>query len=278
MVTRYSSKANSAFGGGCSVASLESRELQDKEYTRHLSVDERTKYVALPSQTRKSEWLAGRLAAKYIFLNRLETLQGTQNERWRPTLSKLSSATLDLYPSWMYQKVEVVTTGAKPGLVWCGQARPESISLSHSCGVSCASLSFGAPTAIDIETAVPRLDAFYRINFSDAERRWAISAARDESSRSDWFFTLLWSLKESALKLGCLKQANVWNLPGIEIDGLPGVNDIGSFWFSSTMSSDFAVFTLSVKQHSRVIPVQVAITGTRNLILTVINPLGGVVK
>jgi hypothetical protein len=234
--------------------------------------------MALPSETRKNEWLAGRLAAKYIFLNRLEASPGTLPERWRPTLSKLSPDTLDQYPSWMYQQVEVVAAGAKPSLVWCGQARPESVSLSHSGGVSCASLAFGAPTAIDIETTVPRLDAFYRVNFSDAERRWATSAARDEPSRSEWCFALLWTLKESALKLGCLKEASVWNLPGIEIDGLPGVNDIGPFWFNSTMSSDFAVFTLSVKEHSRVIPVQVAVTGTRNLILSVMNPLVGVVK
>jgi phosphopantetheinyl transferase (holo-ACP synthase) len=273
MVTRYSPHTNSALGGDCRVASLESRELQHQEYTGHLSVDERTKYMALPSQTRKSEWLAGRLAAKYIFLNRLETLPGVRRDRWRPTLSQLSSETLDQYPAWMYQRVEVVTVGEKPSLVWCGQARPESVSLSHSGGVSCASLAFGAPAAIDIETSVPRLDAFYRINFSDAERRWAINAAGDEPSRSDWFFALLWTIKESALKLGCLKRASVWNFPGVEIDGLPGVSDIGPLWSSSTMTSDFAVFTVSVTEHSRVVPVQVAVTGTRNLILTVMNPL-----
>jgi 4'-phosphopantetheinyl transferase EntD len=280
MVARHSSKANSALGEGCTVASLAARELQDTDYISHLSVGERAKYLALPGQIRKREWLGARLAAKYIFLDRLETSpatqdERTQDERWRPALSKLSADALDHYPSWMYQQVEVVTAGEKPSLLWCGQARPESVSLSHSCGMSCASLTFGAPTAIDIETTLPRLDAFYRINFSDAERRWAVSAA---SSSSDWFFTLLWTLKESVLKLGCFAQANVWNLPGIEIAGLPDANDIGPFWSSSTLSSEFAAFTLSVKERSRVIAVQVAVTGTRNFVLTVINPLGGVVK
>ena len=274
MVTRHSSNANSALDGGCWVASLESRELQH-DYTRHLSVDERTKYMALPSQTRKSEWLAGRLAAKYIFLDRLESSQATQDKRWKPTLVKLSSDVLNQYPSWMYQQVEVATAGEKPSLVWCGQARPENVSLSHSCGLSCASLTFGSPTAIDIENTLPKLDAFYRINFSDAERRWAITGA---SSRSNWFFTLLWTLKESVVKLGCFTQASIWNLPGIEIDGLPRVNDIGPFWFSNALSNEFAVFTLSVKQHARVIPVQVAVTGTRDFVLTVINSRAGVVK
>jgi len=225
--------------------------------------------MALPSQTRRSEWLAGRLAAKYIFLNRLETSQVTQPERWTPTLTKLSADAFNHYPLWMFQQVEVVSAEAKPSLIWCGQARPESVSLSHSCGVSCASLTLGAPTAIDIETTVPKFDAFYRINFSDAERRWAISAA---SSRSDWFFTLLWTLKESVLKLGCFKHLSLWNLPAIEIGRLPSVNNIGPFWFSSTLNSEFAVFQLSVKEHSHVIPVQVGVTGTRNFVLTVIKP------
>ena len=275
MVTRDSSKANLALGGHCRVASIDSRDLQNRDYTAHLSVAERTKYMALPSRTRKSEWLAGRLAAKYVFLSRLETSQVTQDKGWRPIITRLSAHALDHYPSWMYRQVEVVTAGKKPGLIWCGQARPESISLSHSCGTSCASLTFGAPTAIDIESAVPRLNAFYRINFSDTERRWANGAV---SSRSDWFFTFLWTVKESVLKLGCFPQTSIWNLPGIEIDGLPGLNKIGPFSFSNTFSSEFAVFELSVKAHSHVLPVQVAVTGTSNLILTVVNPLSGAVK
>ncbi len=261
----------------CSVGLLDAGELRLDEYTRYLSVDEKTNYMALKSQTRKREWLAGRLAAKYIFLNRLELFSEAQDGDWRPTLSRLSAATLGDYSPWMYQKVEVITNGGKPNLTWCGEARPESISLSHSRSVSCASIGFGKPTAIDIEAAVPRLHAFYRINFSEVERYWANRLAGGEQSRSNWFFTLLWAFKESVLKLGWLKQATVWSFPGIEIDGLPWVNDIGRFWHSNMISSDFAVFTLRVKNHRRVMPVQVAVTGTRNLILTVMNPLGGVV-
>jgi hypothetical protein len=262
----------------CSVGLLDAGELRPEEYTRYLSGDEKTNYMALRSQTRKREWLAGRLTVKYIFLNRLELSPEAQDEDWRPALSRLSSATLGDYSPWMYQKVQVLTSGGKPNLTWCGKARPESISLSHSGDVSCASIGFGKATAIDIEAAVPRLDAFYRINFSELEKRWAIRVAGGEQIRSDWLFTLLWTFKESVLKLGWLKQATIWSFPWIEINGLPRANDIRRFWHSSLMNSDFAVFTLSVKEHCRVRPVQVAVTGTRNLILTVMNPLGGVVK
>src|SRR5436190_4222119 len=274
MVRRNSSSADSVLGADCKVASLDSCELQDRDYTDHLSVDERMKYRALPSETRKNEWLAGRLAAKYIFLNWLEA-PVAQDQPWRPSLSQLSSDSLGHYPSWMYQQVEVVTAGAQPSLFWCGKTRPESLSLSHSRCTSCASLTFRATTAIDIENTAPRVGAFHRINFSDAERRWAITAPR---FRSDWFFTFLWTLKESVLKLGCFAQASIWNLPQIEIENLPGVNDIEPFCLSNALSKEFAVFNLTVKQQTRVTPIQVAVTGTRSLVLTVVNALTGVIK
>ena len=256
----------------CSVGLLDAGELRPDEYTRYLSEDEKTNYLALRSETRKREWLAGRLAVKYIFLNWLELSPEAQDRDWRPTLSRVSPAMLGDYSPWMYQKVQVSTNDGKPNLTWCGKTRGESISLSHSRGVSCASIGFG--TAIDVEANLPRVDAFYRINFSEVEKGWAMSG---EHVRSNWLFTFLWTVKESVLKLGWLKQATVWSFPRVEINGLPGVRDIGRFWHSRMMSNDFAVFTLSVKDHGRVMPVQVAVTGTRNLILTVMNPLGGVV-
>lgn len=282
MVTHYNSSPNSALGGGCSVALLEACELRGEEFTSHLSVGERAKYMSLPSQRRKGEWLAGRLAAKYLFLNRLEMSHGAPGRPSSPTLSKLSSEALGVYSPWMYQKVEVLPNGGTSRryakLVWCGKDRPESISLSHAGGVSSACIAMGPPTAIDIETAVPRIDAFYRHNFTAAERYWATRGADGESIRSNWLFTLLWTLKESALKLGWLNQAGVWDLPRIEIDGLPGLNQIGRFWYSSKMRDDFVVFTARVKEHSRVMKAEVAVTGTSNLILTVMNPLGGVIN
>lgn len=280
MVTRYNSRTNSALGGGCSLALLESREVQGEEYARHLSISERATYRGLPSQRRKNEWLAGRLSAKYLFLNRLEMSQGTRGRQCVPTLSKLSSEVLGAYSPWMYQKVEVLPNGGTPSryakLVWCGKDRPESVSLSHAGSVSCACIAMGPPTAIDIETAVPRIDAFYRNNFTAAERYWVTRGAEGQSVRSDWLFTLLWTLKESALKLGWLNQASVWDLPRIEIDGLPRVNHMGQFWWSSKMGDEFVVFTARVREHRRVMQTQVAVTGTRNLILSVMNPLGGV--
>jgi 4'-phosphopantetheinyl transferase EntD len=282
MAPHAESEPNPACSSGCFVGLLEARELQDKDYTDHLSIEERAKYVGLPSPSRKSEWLAGRLAAKYLFLNWLEMSQRTQSQQWKPILSRLTSKALGVYSPWTYQKVEVLpndwTASRYTKLVWCGKERPESISLSHADSVSCACVAFGKPTAIDIETAVPRIAAFYRNNFTEAERHWATHGTDGESARSNWLFTLLWSLKESALKLGWLKQTSLWNLPRIELDGLPSLNYLGPFWSSSVLGDDFVVFTVRVKEACRVMQVRVAVTGTRNFILTVMNPLIGAAK
>jgi hypothetical protein len=278
MATQHSSRRNSALSGGCGAAFLESRELRGEESLGYLSNLERAKYAGLPSQARKREWLAGRLAAKYLFLNRLEMSEGTHRQ-WGPTLLKLSWESLGAYSPWMYRKVEVLPNDTipsrRPKIIWCGKDRPESVSLSHTGDVSCACLVMGPPTAIDIETAVPRIDAFYRNTFTAAERSWVTSGAEGKAITSDWLFTLLWTLKESALKLGWLNQPNIWNLPRIEIDGLPGFNEIGQFWYRSKMDDEFVVFTARVRERCRVMQTQVAVTGTRNLILTVMNPLSG---
>jgi phosphopantetheinyl transferase (holo-ACP synthase) len=262
----------------CSVGLLGAGQLRGEQYARLLSTDERANYLGLPKGRRKEEWLAGRLAAKHVFLDRLERSKESLGPQWRPTLTVLTPESLCTYSPWMYRQVEVHTSDGKPSLVWCGTKRRESISLSHAGGVSCASISLEAPTAIDIETAAPRVGAFYRNNFTEAEREWAHLGGVAERRRSNWYFTLLWTLKESVLKLGWLKQAGVWELPRIEIDGLPGFDPFGPFWSNSTIGSDFLVFTARAKEACRVMQVQVAVSGTRNFVLTVMNPRSGVSK
>lgn len=267
---------NLARAADCFVGVLDVCELQDRDYTSHLSADERARYASLPGERRKSEWLAGRLAAKHLFLNRLEMFEGTRSNNWRPALSKLSTETLGVYSPWMYRKVEVLTDDGKPRLVWCGKARTERVSLSHTGGLSCACIAQETPTAIDVETSVRRHEAFYRNTFSEVERDWATRGAEGELGEANWYFTLLWTLKESALKLGW--TASLWNLPRIEIDGLPGLNHLEPLRRSRNMSDAFVVFTAGVKEACREMRVRVAVAGTRNYVLTVMNPLIGAVN
>jgi 4'-phosphopantetheinyl transferase EntD len=269
---------NPARANGCFVGLLDVCELPDRVFTGHLSPDERAKYLSLSGERRKSEWLAGRLAAKYLFLNRLERAQDMRGQLWKPTLSQLSAGALGVYSPWMYRKVEVLSDGGAPRLLWCGKVRTESISVSHAGGISCASLADEKPTAIDVETSVRRNEAFYRHTFTEVEKNWVARVAGGELHSSNWYFTLLWSLKESALKLGWLDGASLWNLPRIEIDGLPRFDRSEPFWCGSAMREAFVVFTASIREACRGMQVQVAVAGTRNLVLTVMNPLIGAVN
>ncbi|HEY0097599.1 MAG TPA: 4'-phosphopantetheinyl transferase superfamily protein [Pyrinomonadaceae bacterium] len=277
-------EATAARFDDCFVGWLDVCELQDREYTSHLSVDERAKYLSLRGERRKSEWLAGRLAAKHLFLNWLEPAREIRSGQWNPGLSRLSGEALAAYSPWMYRKVEVLSDGEKPGLVWCGRKRKESLSISHAGGISCASIALEKPVAIDVETAVDRHGAFYRNTFTEVEKNWVARVGGDDGlSSANWCFTLLWSLKESVLKLGWLDGASIWNLSRIEIDGLPGLNQPGfnrrePFWRSRNLSDAFVVFTARVKEPRRAMRVQVAVTGTRNFVLTVMNPLIGAVN
>jgi hypothetical protein len=256
----------------CTAALLESRELLTADYTTHLSVREVKRWEQISSTRRKLEWLAARLAAKYLFLSRFDL--GRHALPREQGFIKLTHEMLRRHSPWMYRSVEVLPPDDKseerPVLTWCGTRRNENVSLSHTSGIACASIST-TPTAVDIEVATSRNKAFYRRTFTAAEQTWVSSSARDDEFKSSWFFTLLWTLKESALKLKLLTSATVWELPRIEIKDLPDLCDLEKLPLDHLVS-----FPVRIKEPQGELPVQVAVAGTRNWILTVMNSRPGV--
>jgi hypothetical protein len=278
MVAPYTTRQQPAPHETCVLALLESQGLIADDYAGHLSAVERVRYLELISRQRRLKWLSGRLAAKYLFLSRFE-LGHQKVTGSNPVLLKLSGETLDTFPAWMYRKVEILprsSTNASPRLFWCGEQRNESISLSHAEGVSCACLAFAGPTSVDIENAVQRVDAFYRKTFTDAEQSWVSRISEKDKFRSDWLFTFLWTLKESALKLQTNKT--LWDLPRIEIHDLPEPKNFSPPRSDRNFVNDFLTFPVSVRDRQFMNQVQVAVTGSRNLILTVMKPLSGVIN
>ena len=231
------------------------------------------KRLAQISSPRKLEWLAARLAAKYLFLSQFEMGQPALSRE--DHIVKLTGERLRRHSAWMYRNVEVRQPeegrDQKPVLTWCGVRRNENISLSHVAGISCASMA-AVPTAIDIEVATPRVTAFYRKTFTAAERNWVNVRARDDQFKARWFFTLLWTMKESALKLKLLTSATLWQLPRLEIKELPDLR------FDDTSTLDHLVsFPVRIKEPQGELPVQVAVAGTHEWVLTVMNSRLGVV-
>src|SRR6266481_4188696 len=121
-----------AFFKKCTVALLGPHELPAKEYANHWSVHEKTKFAAISNCVRKRNWLAGRILAKYLFLDQLQGVPSEKNGATSPMLLGLSPHTLRAYSPWMYQKIEILSHGgtARPRLIWCGRDRTESISIS----------------------------------------------------------------------------------------------------------------------------------------------------
>jgi phosphopantetheinyl transferase (holo-ACP synthase) len=237
------------------------------------------RWEQISSTPRKLEWLAARLAAKYLFLNRFE--MGQHALPREHGLIKLTCDMLRRHSPWTYRHVEVLPPNdksqEKPVLTWCGARRNEHVSLSHTRGVACASIST-IPTAVDIEVATSRVGAFYRKTFTAAEQTWVSSNARDDEFKASWFFTLLWTLKESALKLKLLTSTTVWELPRIEIKGLPDVDKFAPTDTDALTLDHLVSFAVRIKEPQGELPVQVAVAGTRDWILTVMNSRPGVLN
>lgn len=163
----------------------------------------------------RRRWLAGRLAAKSLLLH-----EDGARTRWRAgRLVALDGASLGALPAAQCREIEVLPgESGPPRLTWRGREVPAQVSISHSGGLSCAVVAeAGAATGLDLESAQPRAEAFYRGNFTPRERDWVAAGARSCGLPAAWLFTLLWTIKEAALKSGATAVRSVWGFPGLEV-------------------------------------------------------------
>jgi 4'-phosphopantetheinyl transferase EntD len=264
----------------CWVALLESQSLlgTGRDYRIYLSAAERNRHGALRSSKRRLEWLAGRLAAKYAFLHRLERGVVDDAEEWCPTLLQLSAQSLDAFPLWMYQRIELPASTdperGGPRLRWCGKSNEEAVSLSHTGNNACACLCAEGTVGIDIETVAPRVEAFYRWNYTEREKLWVSLGANLEPLSREWLFTLLWTLKEAALKARAVLQKSPWSFAGVGVSGLPAPEDVLWAYRNRTWGEKFGLFEGVIEEDCNATRVQVAYLGTRHLVLTVVRPFG----
>jgi phosphopantetheinyl transferase len=256
------------------VAVLKSDEVSEKEYTSCLSTRERAKLGSIKNKKRSREWLAGRLAAKYLFLNQPDMPLNTQPEPWRPALLRLRSENLRSLSPWIYRRIEVLPSSTKqsgyPRMSWCGKDSARDISMSHIAGMACACISRQGAIGVDLEIPVPRVDSFYRGNFTRSERNWVDQHSGNTSISSEWLYTFLWTLKEATLKSAGSNKKSVWDIPGIEIRSLTSPTNILESYSNEQLSNNFQLLKVQINNHNKSIWAQVALTATRNLILTVL--------
>jgi phosphopantetheinyl transferase (holo-ACP synthase) len=250
----------------------------EKDFDSYLSGAERRRHHEFRNPQQRLRWLAGRLAAKYLFLHRLEMAFPTDRVDWSPMLIQLSVELLDIFPQWMYQGIEVSagtdTQGAGPRFRWLGRSKEDAVSLSHTGNDACACLSEGNTVGVDLESVEPRVDAFYRSNYSEAEKQWAKQGGGLEPLSPNWLYTLLWTFKEAALKAGAIARKNPLSFAGIEFAALPIPRTALSAFRRSTWGDRFGIFTAGIREDRKTTDVHVAFMGTRRLILTVVKPFG----
>ena len=261
---------------GCWLAVLDARGLSAEDITR-LSAAERLRYDAMRSAERKRQWLAARLAAKHLFLHRLEIGFEEGARPWRPVLTGWSRPCLDAFPGWMYRAIDIVpgedgATGP-PRMSWLGADPAACVSLSHTRHLACACLA-RCVVGVDMEFAAPRVDSFYRSHYSDTERQWVDRCAIDAASDRDWLYTFLWTVKEAALKARTQVRANAWSFAGVDVGALPPPEDVLRICRPGGPGDRFGLFAAVVHDHDarRRTDVQIACTTRAGVILTVMTP------
>ena len=197
------SEAQAPANTGCALALLAATAVAEPSHGDRLSSREATHLSGLAHPRVRRRWLAGRLAAKSLLLSGggLAALDVLDDERLRA------------FPAARYREIELLPVASgPPRLTWHGREVPARVSISHGGGLSCAALA-----AAGAATVVPRVEAFYRGNFTPGERRWAEDGARSTGLSRDWLYTFLWTLKEAAFKSGATTIRGVWGFAGLEI-------------------------------------------------------------
>jgi hypothetical protein len=215
------------------------------------------------------------MAAKFCFLNSFGAEVARGMDAWMPRFLRVDSKSLSGFSSWMYQQVEILSENQHPGnrphLAWNGLESDVRVSLSHANGRSCVYLDSNGSIGLDLEEAVVRRDACYRGNFSVREQAWVDKLERDTGADSAWLYTLLWTLKEAAIKSDDSGKSTVWGMPQIEIM-MP--LELGK-WLSKALwgrlGAAFARSKALVRQHEVERPFQVGISAGTGSILSVLK-------
>lgn len=256
------------------VATLASNALAEGEYRRYLTVGERERLASIRNENRKRKWLAGRMAGKYLYLNQLTGFNS--KSAGDVAFIELTRDHLESFAPAMYQGIQILpaagSAGGMPQLSVRGDGarNPPDISVSHTDDLSCACLTYGT-IGIDLERAVCRLDSFYRGNFTRSETEWTKNISDGSDISPIWLYTVLWSLKESALKSRHSSEASTWDIPNIEIKVITEITDWGNLYSCETLGKEFLFFTVRIKEQSVIRYARIALTATRRLILVILK-------
>jgi hypothetical protein len=256
---------------GLLVAGLDSAEVSAEIRATCLRETEIEEAATVLNRQRREEWVAGRIAAKYAFLcgERLPECCGS-GELY---LRKLKSADLADFSSEAYRSVSVIrdkAPGGGPARVgWSCGSDNVPVAISHSAGISCASVGTAGVCSLDLETPAPRVPEFYLHTFTSRERDWVGACAGSYGLHPEWLYTLLWSARECLLKTTRFAALSLWDMHTLEINIPDGAERLVRVHDSKSLSGSFELLEASTFRG----PFRLAVAGAPNLILTAITGL-----
>jgi 4'-phosphopantetheinyl transferase EntD len=256
------------------VGILDSAELMAADSRVWLCAEEFQDYSLIRNQRRKDEWLAGRVAAKFVFLER----ERSSAPSAEPCLRQIDAGALAEFPSETYREVivsrDVSPAGGPARIGWRSKEERVRAAISHVNGTACAFIGSTETYSVDLEAPSPRIPAFYVHNFTPRERSWTSACASAFDLDSDWLYTLLWSAKECLLKTPAFATLSLWNMSSIEINIQAGSERLKAVHQSRGLSGNLEFLRAETLQ--RLGPpkhFQLAVGGTAKLILAVMTTL-----
>jgi phosphopantetheinyl transferase len=241
---------------------LDSRLLAGGNYEAFLSQDEHAEFLRFRTPLRKSEWLAGRLSSKFLFLS--------EQRRGQDESGMLSARDLSRFPSSLYRDTEVLRNDrVRFGLPQVGRGSEfRDVAISHTNGIACALLGNGEAIAVDMERVESRTPVFYRGNFTQREQDWAAEYSRRLGPDPHWAFTLLWSIKECLLKTPAYNDLSIWDMPSLDICIVSGEDGLMRPQSARESFSDFILIGVEATNRNRTVSHSVAVSWRHDLVLT----------
>jgi hypothetical protein len=247
------------------VATLDSSLLERRDYLNCFSDAERQEILGTRHIQRRLEKVAGRLAAKFLFLGQRDGL---------PPLMHLSAADLDRYSASEYSSAEVFRNEhVLAGLPWiCGpRGEGQTVALAHAHGLACAYLGNEGSIAVDLESIQPRTPAFYQGNFTPRERTWAAQVSGRLALPQPWLFTFLWTVKECLLKTPWFRDLSIADFPSMNVRITSGEEQLSCPYSAQQFLAGFVFLQADVEDASRTVQVNLALSGRHDLILTALQ-------
>jgi len=259
------------------IATLDSASLAGRDYLECFAGMERRQILSTINDQRRRERLAGRLAAKFLFLNR----HSEDRRAVLPPLMHLTPVDLDRFTASEYRAAEVfrrdeIQSGL-PRVGWSGGdsggnagrgIAGQNVAITHSRGVACAFLGTSDAISLDMEQAEPRTQAFYNGSFTPREAGWAAEMVNRVGLDLQWTFTFLWTVKECLLKTQVFGDLSIADLPSMDVRICAGENQLVHPYSAREFLAGFVFLKAEVADRSRHVDVKLAVSGRHDLILT----------